>query len=46
MDLLIGDYAHSSWSLRGWLAFDAFGLPVTTQGATLYTPGFAETLAR
>ena len=46
MDLLIGDYAHSSWSLRGWLAFDAFGLPVRTEVATLYTPGFAAALAR
>jgi glutathione S-transferase len=45
MDLLIGDYAHSGWSLRGWLVFDAFGLPVRTEVATLYTPGFAETLA-
>ena len=24
--LYIGDYAYSSWSLRGWLLFDRFGL--------------------
>ena len=24
--LIIGDYAHSSWSLRGWLLFEKFGL--------------------
>jgi glutathione S-transferase len=28
--LLIGDYAYSSWSLRGWLMFRKFGLPVDT----------------
>lgn len=25
-DLYIGDYAYSSWSLRGWLLFEVFGL--------------------
>lgn len=25
-DLILGDYAYSSWSLRGWLLFEAFGL--------------------
>lgn len=25
-DLIIGDYAYSSWSLRGWLLFEAFGI--------------------
>lgn len=29
--LLIGDYAYSSWSLRGWLLFEAFGIDVETQ---------------
>nr|MCU0854111.1 glutathione S-transferase [Paracoccaceae bacterium] len=24
--LIIGDYAYSSWSLRGWLLLDRFGL--------------------
>lgn len=35
--LAIGDRGYSSWSLRGWLLFDAFGLPVTTRLARLYT---------
>jgi glutathione S-transferase len=35
-DLVIGDRAYSSWSLRGWLLFDAFGLPVQTHSARLY----------
>jgi len=26
--LIIGDYAYSSWSLRGWLLFDRFGIAV------------------
>jgi glutathione S-transferase len=25
-DLYIGDYAYSSWSLRGWLLFEKFGI--------------------
>ena len=25
-DLILGDYAYSSWSLRGWLLFEKFGL--------------------
>lgn len=36
-DLVIGDRSYSSWSLRGWLLLDAFGLPVTTRSARLYT---------
>jgi glutathione S-transferase len=36
-DLAIGDRAYSSWSLRGWLLFDAFGIPVKTLSARLYT---------
>mmetsp|Transcript_19891 Transcript_19891/g.61558 ORF Transcript_19891/g.61558 Transcript_19891/m.61558 type:complete len:300 (-) Transcript_19891:196-1095(-) len=28
--LAIGDRTYSSWSLRGWLLFEAFGLPVKT----------------
>ena len=36
-DLVIGDRAYSSWSLRGWLFFDAFGIPVRTHSARLYT---------
>lgn len=36
-DLVIGDRAYSSWSLRGWLLFDAFDLPVKLHTARLYT---------
>lgn len=36
-DLAIGDRAYSSWSLRGWLLFDAFNIPVRTHLARLYT---------
>ena len=36
-DLVIGDRAYSSWSLRGWLLFDAFGIPVRLHTARLYT---------
>lgn len=35
--LAIGDRAYSSWSLRGWLLFDAFGIPVETLLARLYS---------
>ncbi|MFN3294477.1 MAG: glutathione S-transferase [Gemmobacter sp.] len=37
----IGDRSYSSWSLRGWLVFDAFGLPVTTQLGRLYSDDFS-----
>lgn len=36
-DLVIGDRAYSSWSLRGWLLFDAFDIPVKTHLARLYS---------
>jgi glutathione S-transferase len=36
-DLVIGDRAYSSWSLRGWLLFDAFGIPVKVHRARLYS---------
>lgn len=36
-DLVIGDRAYSSWSLRGWLLFDAFSIPVKCHTARLYT---------
>ena len=35
--LVIGDRGYSSWSLRGWLLFDAFGIPVKTRLARLYS---------
>ncbi|NGM44810.1 glutathione S-transferase [Rhodobacter sp. SGA-6-6] len=44
-DLAIGDRAYSSWSLRGWLLFDAFGIPVRTRSARLYTDELPALLA-
>jgi len=29
-DLYIGDRTFSSWSLRGWLMLEKFGLPYTS----------------
>ncbi len=43
--LAIGDRAYSSWSLRGWLAFAAFGLEVETVPLPMDDPGFAAGLA-
>jgi glutathione S-transferase len=43
--LHIGDRAYSSWSLRGWLMFDAFGLPVRTRDVPLYDGRKADALA-
>lgn len=43
--LAIGDRAYSSWSLRGWLLFDAFGIPVQTRTARLYSDDLAAVLA-
>ncbi len=45
-DLAIGDRGYSSWSLRGWLLFDAFGIPVKTHRARLYTDEFPALLGR
>ncbi|MFN4173023.1 MAG: glutathione S-transferase [Pseudorhodobacter sp.] len=36
-ELAIGDRSYSSWSLRGWLLFDAFGIPVRSRKARLYS---------
>ena len=36
--LAIGDRSYSSWSLRGWLLFARFGLPVTVVERRLYSP--------
>ena len=36
-DLVIGDRAYSSWSLRGWLLFQAFGIPCRLHQVRLYT---------
>lgn len=44
-DLAIGDRGYSSWSLRGWLLLDAFGLPYRTHFARLYTDELPKLLA-
>lgn len=44
-DLIIGDRSFSSWSLRGWLMFEKFGLPHRTVLAGLYSGTMAEDLA-
>ncbi|WP_112310871.1 glutathione S-transferase N-terminal domain-containing protein [Pseudogemmobacter bohemicus] len=44
-NLVIGDRSYSSWSLRGWLLFDAFGLPVSLQRARLYSDELPRLLA-
>lgn len=44
-DLFIGDRAFSSWSLRGWLMFVKFGLPVRCHMVGLYSGTMARDLA-
>ncbi|MEM7598226.1 MAG: glutathione S-transferase [Pseudomonadota bacterium] len=44
-DLFIGDRTFSSWSLRGWLMFAKFGLPVRVHMVGLYSGTMAEDLA-
>jgi glutathione S-transferase len=44
--LAIADRAYSSWSLRGWLMFACFGLPVTVETGRLYTSELAPLLQR
>jgi glutathione S-transferase len=38
--LYVGDRAYSSWSLRGYLLLEAFGLPYTTRVAEMQTEDF------
>ena len=44
-DLFIGDRMYSSWSLRGWLMLEKFGLPCRTHMIGLYTGSMAQDLA-
>ena len=44
-DLYIGDRTFSSWSLRGWLMFAAFDIPVRVHDVGLYSGRMAEDLA-
>ena len=43
--LAIGDRTYSSWSLRGWLLFAKFDIPVTVHTARMYTPEFLDMLS-
>ena len=43
-DLAIGDRSFSSWSLRGWLLFARFGIPVRTIDIDFNSVGVAEQL--
>ena len=43
--LAIGDRTYSSWSLRGWLLFTKFDIPVSIHAARLYSPEFSEMLS-
>jgi glutathione S-transferase len=43
--LAIADRTYSSWSLRGWLLFVKFGIPVTVREARLYTDELPRLLA-
>lgn len=44
-DLIIGDYAYSSWSLRGWLLFEKFGIPCRVTRVDFAGAGVAEQLS-
>lgn len=44
--LAIADRMYSSWSLRGWLSFVKFDIPVTVQPFGLATAGFEQEFPR
>ncbi|TNE67027.1 MAG: glutathione S-transferase [Rhodobacteraceae bacterium] len=44
-DLFIGDKSFSSWSLRGWLLFEKFGIPYREIMTGLYTGTMQQDLA-
>ncbi|NDV00113.1 glutathione S-transferase [Pseudoroseicyclus tamaricis] len=44
-ELFIGDRSFSSWSLRGWLMFAAFDIPLRVTEVGLYAGTMAEDLA-
>ena len=43
-DLILGDRAYSSWSLRGWLLFEAFAIAVKTRYVQFHDASVAEQL--
>lgn len=40
--LHLGNKAYSSWSLRGWLLFSAFGVPFDEKVTPMFTPEFEQ----
>ncbi len=44
-DLYIGDRMFSSWSLRGWLMFEKFGIPCKTHKIGLYSGTMAKDMS-
>jgi len=44
-DLFIGDRLFSSWSLRGWLMFEKFGVPCNTHMIGLYSGTMAQDMS-
>lgn len=43
--LLIGQKSYSSWSLRGWLCFAPFDIPVSVSAAVIYSDDFKSDVA-
>ena len=43
--LLIGQKSYSSWSLRGWLSFAPFDIPVAVTSTVIYSNSFAAEVA-
>lgn len=43
--LLIGQKSYSSWSLRGWLCFAPFDIPVSVTSAVIYSDNFKADVA-
>jgi len=44
-ELILGDRTFSSWSLRGWLMLEKFGLPYKTKMVGLYSGTMAQDMA-
>lgn len=44
-ELLIGQQSYSSWSLRGWLSFAPFDIPVTLRKVEIYGDRFFQDVA-
>ena len=42
--LIMGNQAYSSWSLRGWLLLEPFGIDFSHEVVPLYVPEYADFL--